>query len=313
MTVQTDGAEFAVDVRNLSRSFRGTVALSDVTLQIPTGSIFGLVGLNGAGKTTLIKHLIGALRPQSGTVTVLGEDPIADPEGVLREIGYLSEEDSLPTWMKVGSLIDFCRALYPSWDDAYATELCEMFGLTRGTALKGLSKGQRARAGLLVAIAHRPKILVLDEPSSGLDPIARRDILEAIIRTINQDGRTVLFSSHLLEEVDRVCDTVAMMCDGRIIETMTIEQLESRYREIICNPDQRWTAAPTEQGTFGWQRVGQEWSAVIDAGLVDPMSQPFAGKLSVIETRDITLARWFAAHAQQPFGADDNSEVPADV
>ena len=313
MPEQAKNTEYAVDVRNLNRNFRGIPALSEVSLQIPVGSIFGLIGLNGAGKTTLIRHLIGALRPQSGTVTVLGEDPIADPEGVLREIGYLSEEDSLPTWMKVGSLLDFCRALYPTWDEHYATQLCDMFGLTRDTKLKGLSKGQRARAGLLVAIAHRPKLLILDEPSSGLDPIARRDILEAIIRTINQDGRTVLFSSHLLEEVDRVCDSIAMMRDGRIIQTMTIEQIENRYREIICRPERNWDTAPATRGTVGWHRLGHEWSAVIDTSLIDSQSRQITSDLAVIETREITLARWFAAHAQDHWDTRDSDEVPADV
>lgn len=308
MPENTNRSEFAVEVHGLSRNFRGKPALSDIQLQIPVGSIFGLIGVNGAGKTTLIRHLIGALRPQQGTVRVLGENPISDPEGVLRDVGYLSEEDSLPTWMKVGELIDFCRALYPTWDDQYATELGDMFGLTRATALKGLSKGQRARAGLLVAIAHRPKLLILDEPSSGLDPIARRDILEAIIRTINQDGRTVLFSSHLLEEVDRVCDSIAMMRGGRIVQSQTTEQIEDRYREIICRPSEEWTTAPSTAGTLGWLRRDREWSAVIDTKQIDPESASTSSELSVIETRQITLARWFDAHAQ-----DSHDEVPIDA
>jgi ABC-2 type transport system ATP-binding protein len=214
----SENQAMAVDVQSLGRSFRGKPALVDVKLQVPTGTVFGLVGLNGSGKTTLIRHLIGSLKAQSGHVRVLGDDPVTDPEGVLKRVGYLTEEDSLPKWMKVGELIDFTRAIYPTWDDAYAAELCELFSLSRSMKLQSLSKGGRARAGLLAAIAHRPQLLVLDEPSSGLDPIARRDILEAIIRTINDDGRTVLFSSHLLDEVDRVCDRVALMHDGRIVE-----------------------------------------------------------------------------------------------
>ncbi len=255
----------AVQIKNLSRTFRGQKALDDASLTIPTGSIFGLVGLNGAGKTTLIRHIVGLLRPLHGTVEVLGSDPIADPEVFLKRIGYLTEEDSLPTWMRIGELIDFTRAIYPSWDDAYAKDLCEMFGLSRATRLRSLSKGQRARAGLLAAIAHRPELLVLDEPSRGLDPIARSDILEAIIRTISEDGRTVLFSSHLLDEVDRVCDTVALMHEGRIIETLTVEHLEAHYSEIICRPSEAWTSPPTHAGVFGWRKTGDEWSAVVES------------------------------------------------
>lgn len=285
----------AVDVQRLSRTFRGKAALVDVSLQVPVGSIFGLVGLNGAGKTTLIRHLIGSLRALHGSVRVLGADPVANSESVLKQVGYLTEEDSLPKWMRLGDLLDFSRAVYPSWDDAYADRLCEMFGLSRSTRLRSLSKGQRARVGLLAAIAHRPQLLVLDEPSGGLDPIARSDILQAVIRTINEDGRTVLFSSHILEEVDRVCDSVALMRDGRIAETISIEQLEHRYSEIICRPPADWTIPPDFSSVFGWLRNGPEWSAVFDHQLGQADQERLAGELSVVQRRGITLQRWFTA------------------
>lgn len=296
-TTQSD--PWAVDVEHLSRAFRGVDALCDVSLQIPVGSIFGLVGLNGAGKTTLIRHLIGSLRPLHGRVRVLGEDPIADPEGVLKRIGYLTEEDSLPKWMRVGDLIDFSRAIYPSWDDTYARQLCEMFSLTSATRLQTLSKGQRARAGLLIAIAHRPELLILDEPSSGLDPIARSDILEAIIRTVSDDGRTVLFSSHLLEEVNRVCDQVAFMKAGRIVESLSIDTLHQSYEEIVYRSTDDETGPPEIAGAFGWQLVGREWSAVIPSGTeeaaaVSPGWQP-------VTRREISMQRWFAARAESEF------------
>jgi ABC-2 type transport system ATP-binding protein len=283
----------AVHVEGLDRRFRGTEALRDVYLTIPVGSVFGLIGLNGAGKTTLIRHLIGLLNAQRGRVTVLGENPVDAPQRLLKRIGYMTEEDSLPRWMRVGDMIDFSRALYPTWDDAYARGLCETFALRRASKLSELSKGQRARVGLLVAIAHRPELLVLDEPSSGLDPIARSDILEAIIRTINEEGRTVLFSSHLLEEVDRVCDSIALMHEGRIIESTTIERMQTDYREIVCHPSDAWDTPPTIQGVFAWKGSGGEWSAVCETSrLDDPL---FADSLSITEQRDISLMRWFAA------------------
>lgn len=308
-------SDLAVQVEHLARSFRGKVALKDVSLQIPVGSIFGLVGLNGAGKTTLIRHLIGSLKAQHGSVTVLGDDPVRNPEGVLKQIGYLTEEDSLPKWMRVGDLIDFTRGVFPTWDDAYAKQLCETFSLTRATRLQSLSKGQRARVGLLVAIAHRPELLILDEPSSGLDPIARSDILEAIIRTISQDGRTVLFSSHLLDEVDRVCDSVALMHEGEIIESLKTEQLEARYSEILCRVEVRQNQPPVIAGAFGWRPAGQEWSAVVESMSFDVASLPKG--FSIIEQRNITLARWFAARVGNSTSeAEDSSnagEVTADV
>src|SRR5206468_5833695 len=187
------------------------------TLSIPRGAVYGLVGANGAGKTTLIKHILGLLRAQSGSVRIFGLNPVADPVGALSRIGYLSEENDLPGWMRVDELIRYSRAFRPSWDDNYADELRESFALDPAAKIRNLSKGQKARVGILIALAYRPDLLVLDEPSSGLDPIVRRDILGAIIRTVADEGRTVLFSSHLLEEVERVADYVTMINKGRIV------------------------------------------------------------------------------------------------
>ena len=305
--------EWAVEVEHLSRRFRGQIALDDVSLRIPVGSIFGLVGLNGAGKTTLLRHLVGAYKPQQGRVVVLGGDPLAHPEVVLKRVGYLTEVDSLPLWMRVGDLIDFTRAIYPTWDQPYARRLCDNFGLSRHASLASLSKGQRARAGLLVAIAHRPELLVLDEPSSGLDPIARGDILEAVIRTISQDGRTVLFSSHLLDEVDRVCDCVALLHEGQIVESLTAEQLPLRYREILgrVSASER---PPEIAGAFGWRISGGEWSAVIAAAALE--EPEFEQRHGVLEQRELSLQRWFSAHvepARRSHGVLPSDEVTADA
>jgi ABC-2 type transport system ATP-binding protein len=307
-------SELAVHVQHLSRSFRGIRALHDVSLQIPVGSIYGLVGLNGAGKTTLIRHLIGLLKAQHGEVCVLGQDPVRDPEGVLKRVGYLTEEDSLPKWMRVGDLIDFTRAIYPTWDDAYSASLCETFSLSRQTRLQSLSKGQRARVGLLVAIAHRPELLVLDEPSSGLDPIARSDILEAIIRTVSEDGRTVLFSSHLLDEVDRVCDSIALMHEGEIIDSLTSEQLAAHFREIVCRPLATWLHPPNIDGLFGWRRSGEEWS-VVGTNQNDGL-QVLRSRCDVIDDRQVSLSRWFEARVGTKAGSLDrptDDEVAADA
>lgn len=307
MNVATN-LSLAVDIQSLGRTFRGKPALADVTLQVPTGTVFGLVGLNGAGKTTLIRHLIGSLKAQTGRVRVLGDDPVGDPEGVLKRVGYLTEEDSLPRWMTVGELIDFTRAIYPTWDQAYADELCELFTLSRPMKLRSLSKGGRARAGLLAAIAHRPQLLVLDEPSSGLDPIARRDILEAIIRTINDDGRTVFFSSHLLDEVDRVCDSVALMHEGRIVETVDSDSLASRFVELVFRFDPSQTSPPKTCEAWGWRRSGNEWSAV--ASLDTTGIQDWPPGCNLIETRPLSLQRWFDARvSSQTFAPEEATDV----
>src|ERR1051326_2147422 len=172
-------SEPVIEISRLTRRFGAKEALSAVTLTFPRGGVYGLVGANGAGKTTLIKHILGLLRAESGSVRVFGLDPVSDPTGVLSRIGYLSEENDLPGWMRVDELIRYSKAFYPGWDDAYAEELRTTFGLENNTKIKNLSKGQKARAGLVIALAYRPELLLLDEPSSGLDPIVRRDILGA--------------------------------------------------------------------------------------------------------------------------------------
>jgi ABC-2 type transport system ATP-binding protein len=228
--VSGDVTESVVEVSALTRRFGAKTALDSVSVSLPRGAVYGLVGANGAGKTTLIRHLLGLLRPDSGSVRVFGLDPVADPVGVLSRIGYLSEENDIPGWMRVEDLMRYSRAFYPAWDDAYAEELRRGFALDRAARIKSLSKGQKARAGLLIALAYRPELLVLDEPSSGLDPIVRRDILGAVIRTIAGEGRTVLFSSHLLEEVEQVADHVTMISEGKIVLSGPLAAIKESHR-----------------------------------------------------------------------------------
>ncbi|TWT69677.1 ABC transporter ATP-binding protein [Crateriforma conspicua] len=293
--IKPSGNELAVKVSGLTRRFRGKVAVDDVDLQIPAGQVFGLVGVNGSGKTTLIRHLIGGLMPQSGSVRVLGLDPIADRVDVLRRTGYLTEEDTLPRWMRVGELLDFYRGVQPNWDQRFAGELCDMFRLDRTQKLSSLSKGGRARVGLLAAIAHRPELLILDEPSSGLDPIARGEILETVIRTVNDDGRTVLFSSHLLDEVDRVCDRVALIHGGRIIEEVELLSLGQQYEEVVGRSDGPEAPLGDSYASFGYKSDGQEWSVLrrtddsINRSETDPSWV----------SRPATLSRWFDARVSQ--------------
>ena len=208
-------SENVVELDGMSRRFGKTVALDGLSLRVPRGCVYGLVGVNGAGKTTLIKHILGLLKARSGSVRVFGLDPVRNPVAVLRRIGYLSEERDLPEWMRIDELMRYTAAYHPNWDQAHAEELLRTFGLDASKKVKNLSKGMRAQAGLVAAVAHRPDLLVLDEPSTGLDAVIRRDILKAIIRTVADDGRTAIFSSHLLDEVEQMSDFISMVHEGR--------------------------------------------------------------------------------------------------
>ena len=222
--------QHVIEVTHVSRRFGSTLALDDVRLETPRACVHGLVGVNGAGKTTLIKHILGLLKAKTGTVRVFGMDPVRHPVNVLRRIGYLSEERDLPEWMRVRELMWYTQAYHPNWDPAYADELLKTFGLDPSKKVKDLSKGMRAQVGLIAAVAHRPDLLLLDEPSSGLDAVARRDILNAIVRTVADDERTVLFSSHLLEEVEQLSDYVTMVHEGRVVLEGTLDEFCWQHR-----------------------------------------------------------------------------------
>src|SRR5690349_5204552 len=255
-------AEAVIAIRELSRRFGSRLALDDVSLYVPRGCVFGLVGENGAGKTTLIKHVLGLLKPEVGSVRVFGLDPVADPVQVLGRIGYLSEQPDLPGWMRVDELLRYTKAFYPKWDNAYAEKMLLQFGLNPTQRLSTLSKGQTAKAGLLTAQAHRPDLLLLDEPSSGLDPMVRRDILEAVIRTVADEGRTVFFSSHLLEEIERVSDHIAMLHQGNLVLCGPLDEIKTQHHCLTVRFATAQTKPPVIAGALSVTGTGREWSVL---------------------------------------------------
>ncbi|HKB03344.1 MAG TPA: ABC transporter ATP-binding protein [Gemmataceae bacterium] len=283
-------------VDRLSRRFGPKLALDGVTLSVPRGAVFGLVGANGAGKTTLIKHLLGLLRAQAGTVRVFGRDPVADPVEVLSRIGYLAEDNDLPGWMRVDEVMRYTEAFFPGWDREYAERLRRDFELDPGVKVKHLSRGQRSRAGLVVALAYRPELLVLDEPSSGLDPIVRRDILGAVIRTVAEEGRTVLFSSHLLDEVERVSDHVALLVRGRLAYCGPLDELKAGHHRLTLRFDGYRPRPPALAGALAWEGEGPEWTALCHGGLGELQAAAEAAGGRVVERGTPSLDEIFVAH-----------------
>jgi ABC-2 type transport system ATP-binding protein len=292
-----NSADPVVAVSNLSRSFGTKRALDDVTLAVSRGCVFGLVGENGAGKSTVIKHLLGLWRAETGRVRVFGLDPVSESTGVLARIGYLSEEPDLPGWMRVDELLRYTRAFYRRWDVTYAEHLREEFALKPDAYIRTLSKGQRARLGLIAAEAHRPDLLILDEPSSGLDPIVRRDILEAIIRTVTDEGRTVIFSSHLLDEVERVSDHVAMLHKGALKLCGSLEEIKARHRRVSLRFDVPQTKPPAVAGALRVDGNGREWTAISDARRAyAPIVAQQLGAV-IVSDAEASLDEIFVAHA----------------
>ena len=287
--------QIVIDVNDLSRSFGSRNALDHVSFRADDGQVYGLVGANGAGKTTLLKHLLGLLRAQSGAVRVFGRDPVRDPVGVLGRVGYLSEERELPEWMRVDELMRYTQAYHRTWDATYARELLETFGLDPSKKIKELSKGMRAQAGLVAAVAHRPELLILDEPSSGLDAVVRRDILDAVVRTVADDGRTVIFSSHLLDEVERMSDHVTMMHLGRVTLSGALDEVRSSYQRSRVRFAEHFDHAPVLDAALAMEGGGRMWSVVHGGSLEQFHHAVLALGGEVVESRDATLEEIFLA------------------
>lgn len=296
---------FPIQLMDLTRRFGATTALDSVSLSVARGRVHGLVGANGAGKTTLIRHVLGLLRAQSGSVRVFGLDPVADPVGVLSRLGYLSEENDLPDWMCVHELVAYSRAFRPAWDDDYADELARTFGLDPSARVGALSKGEKARAGLLVALAYHPELLVLDEPSSGLDPIVRRDILAAVMRNIAQEGGTVLFSSHLLHEVEQVADQVTMISRGRIVLSAPLRDIREAHRCFTVGFREPRDRPPEIAGLLRWERHGDEWAVLGRGASVELGPAIVAHGGTIAAERTPTLDEVFVAYAGESAGSDE--------
>lgn len=225
--------EAAVVAEHLARRLDDVEAVRDVSFTVERGSVFGLVGRNGSGKTTTIRLLLGLLQPDAGRSTVLGADSLALPAAVRRRIGYLSEEpfpyDDLP----VPETLEWLSAFFPAWSWDRARRWVERFDVPRMQALKEMSKGERRRAELLLVLAQDPDLLVLDDPALGLDATVRRDFLAAALEVVRDEGKTVLFTSHVLTDVERVVDTVAFLDRGTVRACAPLEDVKARTKRLV--------------------------------------------------------------------------------
>jgi ABC-2 type transport system ATP-binding protein len=226
-----------LEFHEVRRAYRkGSDVLHDLTFSVERGQVIGLLGRNGAGKTTLLRVAMGMLAPQHGRVRVFDLDPRARAVEIKRRIGYVSEDQALPSYLTVGQVIDLYRALYPTWDQALAGELAERFQLARREKIGRLSRGQARQVALLCAVSHRPELLLLDEPAGGLDPVARREFLETAIRLLNEAGTTIVFSSHYMSDVERLAERVVMIHDGRLFLDSDLDSLRESFSLALVPP-----------------------------------------------------------------------------
>lgn len=230
----------AVALKGVSKQY-DEFTLHDIDLALPTGQVMGLVGVNGAGKSTLLRLLMGLVRADRGAVEVLGQRLPQAQVAVKRDIGYASDDTRLYRGQTLRWHMDFVRSIYPGWDEPYAQALLGRFDLKPHQKLGGFSHGQRVKALLLLIFARRPRLLLLDEPTTGLDPIARGEVLGALAEVLHDEQRSVLFSSHNTADIEQVADSITFLDRGRIVASRDKESFLDSWRRILCHGE--WTDA----------------------------------------------------------------------
>jgi len=283
----------AIEIRGVSKRFGNKPVLTNLELKVPAGQTFAFLGRNGEGKTTTIRMLLGLLRPDRGDIRVLGLDPRTQAMEIRRQVGYLAEDQIMFGWMRVGQLLSFMAPFYPTWDSAWAAKLAERFELALRTRISHLSKGQGVRLGLLLALAHRPRLVILDDPTLGLDPIMRKEFLRDLVTYLQGERVTVFFSSHLLYEVEPIADAVAILNHGSILRAGGTEDLRERVKRLILPVDAE-ELVRTMPGVLDVSRSGRQIAVVVeDAAAALPAVELAVPAVQVI---DLNLDEIFEAY-----------------
>ncbi len=282
--------ELAVELVGVTKRFGRSTAVDDLSLRIPRGTAFGFLGVNGAGKTTTIKMLMGLLRGDAGLVAVLGIDPTQDAHAVKQRVGYVPEQQFIYRWMSVDEAVSFCRSLYPTWNDELCAQLLQLFRLEPRMKVKHLSKGMVVKLSLLLAMSHEPELLVLDEPMAGLDPIAREELLDGVLRTMCERDQTLVFSSHTLGDVRRMADRIGIIHEGRLLVQRGVDDLLANTKRIRAVLRDGEAPSKHPEGTI-WQRVrNREWLLTVSNFSADTVEQLRASnRLDQIEVIDLGL------------------------
>jgi ABC-2 type transport system ATP-binding protein len=284
----------AIELTGLTKRYGSVAVVDNLSLSIPRGTTLGLIGPNGAGKSTTIKMLMGLLSRTAGHARILGIDVTENPSRLHQQVGYVPEFHNMYRWMRIEDVIWFARSFYATWNDDLCERLLDLFALDRRKKIKHLSKGMVAKVSLVVAISHEPDVLILDEPVSGVDAIAREEFLDGVLQSLVDRNCTVLFSSHTLDDVQRLADSVAMLYEGQLLVHCPVDELLSsakRVRAVLrdgCLP--RWQPRETI-----WQKVERrEWQLTIHPYSPQLMEQlQSENPVDCVEVADLSLEDLF--------------------
>lgn len=283
--------EFAIEANGLVKRYGETLALDHLDLQVRRGEVFGFVGPNGAGKTTTIRILMGLSRPTSGEVRLLGESLAGAGPSLRSMIGYVGEEQAVYPYMRVSECMDFLRDFYPRWDQKLALRVAEVFGLPLRQRAGELSKGMRVQLALILALAPRPPLLILDEPTAGLDPIARREFLSTVLREAVGPDQSVFMSSHNLTEVERVVDRVGIIVRGRMAAVRAIGEFGATQKRIrvVFQADQPPAGILDQPGVVGVAREGRGYLLTVESDVEEIMASLARVPTFALELLDMSL------------------------
>jgi ABC-2 type transport system ATP-binding protein len=251
-------SQYVIETSRLTRYFGRKCAVDQLSLRVPRGSVFALLGRNGSGKSTLIRMLMGLLWPTRGSAVVLGDDCCHIQPATRGRIAYVAEGHPLIDWMRVSDLERFQKSFYPNWDDRVFRTVVEHFDLGSDARASAISRGQRAGLSLALALATRPELLVMDDPAMGLDPVARRTLLEAMILLTRDAGHTIFFSSHVLDDVERAADHIAILDRSVLRVSCPVETFRSRVKRLILDFAGEAPPAPNIPGLLEARREGNQ-------------------------------------------------------
>jgi ABC-2 type transport system ATP-binding protein len=289
-------SEPVIQIRDLHKSygwFHPKPVLKGIDLTIPRGVVMGLVGTNGEGKSTLVKCLLGLLRASSGQMCVFGEDPWNLSAAAKARIGYVPQEPLLLPWMTVRQSMFYTAAFYPTWDHAYAEDLAGQWGLPRNERVGSLSLGQKQKVSLVLALGHRPELLVLDEPVASLDPLARRKFLESLVKAAEDGAHTMLFSTHITSDLERVASHLAILKGGRILFCDELDVLKERVKRLRISAGQDLPSSFAVGGALRTEVRGRNALVAVSTvseGLLDDLRTRFDAEISV---EDLNLEEIF--------------------
>jgi len=287
----------------LTKYYGPQCVVDSVSLQVPRGSVYGLLGRNAAGKSTLIKMLLGMVHPSYGRATIFAEDASRLSPETRQRVAYLAEGHPLYRWMTVGQAVRFNRSFYSTFNDNLLEQILDHFELPPTAKIRRLSHGQRAQVSLALAVAQEPELLILDDPTLGLDTVVRRDFLESLIQIIQRKGRTILFSSHILGDVERVADRIGILVDGVLRVDCPTEHFKESIRKVVLEFDGPPPALPKEPpvaGLVNSRRVGNKLElVVVEFGDEHRRLAESLGPLS-LEVLELNLEEAFIEYTRGP-------------